>query len=96
MLCRERFRKLDAHADDEVAALVWLLALGHAEAGEALCEVGAGRSAAAHGDLLSIDGLDGSVPACEGLLEVELNDMLDIVTFAGKEGMSFLYAISIC
>ena len=87
-------RRLDVHADDEVAALVGLLALGHAEVGEALCEVGSSWAAAADGDLLSVDGLDGSLPTGQRFLEVEGDGMLDVVAFALEERVWFLCHVS--
>jgi hypothetical protein len=94
LLCRERLGEPDAHADDEVTAFAGFLALRHAEAGEALREVGACGTTAADGNLLPVNGLDGPLPAGKGFLEVELDDVLDVVAFAGEEGMCFLCDIS--
>ena len=94
MLCGERLGKLNPYTDDEIAALVGLFALRHAVIGEALCEVGSCRASVANGDLLSVDGLHNSLPAGQRFFEVELDYVLDVVAFACKEGMWFLYTVS--
>jgi hypothetical protein len=90
LLWSQGWWELYPDTDDEVAALGGLLALGHAEVREALCEGRACGAAAADGELLAVDGLDGSFPASESLFEVEVDDMLDVITFADEEWMVFL------
>jgi hypothetical protein len=41
--------------------------------------------------LFAVDCLDGPPPAGEGFFEVEFDDVLDVVAFAGEEGMRFLH-----
>lgn len=84
--------EFNVDADDEVAPLAGLLALGHSEVGEALCEGWTGWAGAADADLLAVDGLHGARPARQGLFEVELDGVLDVVAFAGEEGMCFLFS----
>lgn len=85
--------ELDVDADDEVAPLGWLLRLGHAQIWVFFCPGRAGGAAAADVELLAVDCLDGSAPACEGFFEIELYDVFDVVAFAGEEWVVFLNTI---
>jgi hypothetical protein len=40
--------------------------------------------------LFAIDGLDSSPPSSKGFFEIEFDDVLDVVAFAGEEGVCFL------
>lgn len=75
-------RELDLDAYDEVAALAGLLALRHAQAGVAIRVLWRRGTRRLDRDVLAVDGLDRSGPAGEGLLEVDLHDVLEIVALA--------------
>ena len=95
LLCRERLREFDSHTDNEITTLVGLLALWHAKTGEMLCEVGPRWTTAADWNLFPVNGLNSSLPAGQGFFEIEFDDMLDIVAFAGEKRMWFLCLVSV-
>jgi hypothetical protein len=76
--------------DDKIASFVGLLALGHTQVGVAISEGWWCGTARADTDLLAIDGLDGSRPAGQGLLQCDLDVVDDVVAFAFVERMFFL------
>lgn len=84
LLRRERLGEFDAHADNEVTALVRFLAFRHPKTGEPFCKVGSCRAAATNRNLFSVNRLNGSVPAGQSFFQVEFDDMLYIIAFAGK------------
>lgn len=87
---RQARRELDLDANDKVASVGRFLRLRHAEVWVSFCPCWTGRAAAANVELLAVDGLHGSSPTGEGFFEVEFDGVLDVVAFAGKEGMCFL------
>lgn len=90
MLRGQASRELDLDADYKVTALVRLLALGHAQLRVSFCPCGTRGTAAAHTELLAVDGLYGASPAGQGFFEVEFDGALDVVAVASKEGVGFL------
>jgi hypothetical protein len=90
LFARQTCRELDFDANDKVAPLGWLLRLWHSEVRIFLCPCWTCRPTTANVELLVVDGLDRSSPACECFFEVEFNDALDVVAFAGEECMRFL------
>jgi hypothetical protein len=77
-------RVLDLDADDEVAPLRGRLALRHTLSREAFFESGLRGSCAGDVDLLAVDRGDLARPAGQGFLQVDLDDVADIVVFAGE------------
>lgn len=67
-----------------------LLGDGHAEAGVRVGATGLSRASLVDVKLLAVDGADGTLPAAESLLEVEVDGLDDIVSFTRVEGMGFL------
>lgn len=82
--------ELDFDTYNEIASFCWLLALWHTEVWVLFSPCRSRGSTAAYIELFAIDCLDGSPPACEGFFEVEFDDVLDVVAFAGEEWVDFL------
>ena len=57
---------------------------------ERLSEARGCGPAAADGDLLTVNGGNGALPARQGLFEVELDDGFEVVFFADEERVWFL------
>lgn len=87
-------REFNIIRDDEFSSFRWLLGKWHAPTwivvfGTWLCGTGFLDL-----DLLAVDGGYGSLPACECLFEIEVYGLVDIVAFAGVEGVFFLGYVS--
>jgi hypothetical protein len=87
---RQARREFDLDANDKVASIGGLLRLRHAKVRVSFCPCWTGRAATANVELFAVNGLYGSSPAGEGFFKVEFDGVLDIVAFAGEEGMCFL------
>lgn len=90
LLCRQASGELDLDAYNEVATLSGLLALWHAEIGVSFCPCWPCGTAAANAKLFAVDSLYCAAPASESFFEVEFDGALDVVAFAGEEGVWFL------
>lgn len=87
---RERRREADHVPHHEVAPLAGLLGDGHAQPGEPVLAAGLRGAALLDGQLLAVDGGDAALPAREGLLEVEVHLVDEVVVDALEEGVWFL------
>ncbi len=90
LLLRQARGELDFDAHNEVAPLVWLFALRHAQVWVSFCPGRTSWPTASHAELFAVNGLHGAAPAGERFFEVEVDGKLDIVAFTGEEGMGFL------
>jgi hypothetical protein len=87
-------RELDVDANYKVSTLAGLLALGHSQAREFLLPCWSSWSSVSDRNLLSFDGLDGSVPANQSFLQIDFNSVSDVVAVALEERVWFLYNVS--
>lgn len=82
--------EVDLVSDDKVSTLPRLLGNGHTESWESLLATRLCRAALVQVDLLAIDCGHSSLPASEGLLEVQSDGVDNVVVFALVERMFFL------
>ena len=90
LLCRQAGGELDLDAHNEVAALTRLLALRHTQVGVSFCPSRPRRPTASHAELFAVDGLYSAAPASERFLEIEFDDALNVIAFAGEKRVWFL------
>lgn len=86
----QRCWELNIVLNNEVAPLAWLLGNGHAQRGIRVRAARLGRSRLLDVELLAINGGDSSFPASQGLLEVEVDKVDNVVTFPDIQWVLFL------
>jgi hypothetical protein len=82
--------ELDVVLEDEVAPRARLLGDGHAEARERLGAAGLRRAGLVEVELLAVDCRYRPLPARQGLLEIEVDAVDEVVALADVEGVLLL------
>lgn len=83
--------KFDVVLDHKVATLTGLLRNRHAEVWIAVCAAWLCWPTLLDGQVLTIDGGNGTFPTCKSFLKVEINGHLYVVVVARKERVLFLF-----
>ena len=92
---RKRRREVDHIPHHEVPPLSRLLGDGHAQPGKPVLAAGLRGASLLNGQLLAVDGGDAAHPAREGLLEVQVHLVNEVVVDALEEGVWFLISVSV-
>lgn len=82
--------ELDVVLDNKVTPLARLLGDWHSEARVGITGAWLRRPCLVDLQLLSVNGCDCALPACQGLLELQVDIVDDIITLASVECMFFL------